>query len=294
MTQRRALQTRILKMENYEICWLHHCICKVEKTESSRMPVATVKPAALSQERGGSAKRIQADSRKSLMSSSCQEPSAPGKLAALFSLGSEEAENQFKSSVLKNADPSIWEDLFLKAKKIICSVRQGLKLWSKNTKLNLSIIASVSCSNKLMLKDWNYRTLNTDGYMLNLDENRFVYKKNYRWRKGFSEILKSEVCTKWEKWKELKNYELTKSQCKNEEKIMRQYRSSLLSCKRCKNRWILWMIQKEFHGIKLQWEIVLRFQSTCNDPKLSFHAEQRQTPAFWHMEYIGITRKRFW
>ena len=30
MTQRRALQTRILKMENYEKCWLHHCICKVE------------------------------------------------------------------------------------------------------------------------------------------------------------------------------------------------------------------------------------------------------------------------
>ena len=32
MTQRRALHTRILKMENYEKCWLHHCICKVEKT----------------------------------------------------------------------------------------------------------------------------------------------------------------------------------------------------------------------------------------------------------------------
>ena len=28
----RALQTRILKMENYEKCWLHHCIFKVEKT----------------------------------------------------------------------------------------------------------------------------------------------------------------------------------------------------------------------------------------------------------------------
>ena len=41
--------------------------------------------------------------------------------------------------------------------------------------------------------------------------------------KRFSEILKSEVCTKSEKWRELKNYELTKSQCTNEDKIMRQY-----------------------------------------------------------------------
>ena len=74
--------------------------------ESSRMPIAPGKPAALFQDRGASAKRTQADSRRSLMSSSSQEPRAPGKPAALFSQGSEEPENQFKSSVFKNADPS--------------------------------------------------------------------------------------------------------------------------------------------------------------------------------------------
>ena len=47
-------------------------------------------------------------------------------------------------------------------------------------------------------------------------------------------------------------------------------------------------------GIKLQWEIVLRFQCAYNDSKFSFHAEPRQTPASWHMEYIGFTGKRFW
>ena len=36
-----ALQTRILKMENYEKCWLHHYFCKVEKTESSRIFTAS-------------------------------------------------------------------------------------------------------------------------------------------------------------------------------------------------------------------------------------------------------------
>ena len=77
-----------------------------EDCESSQMPIAPEKPAALLQERGASAKRTQADSRKSLMSSSSQEPCTPGKPAALFSLGSEKLQNQFKSSVFKNADPS--------------------------------------------------------------------------------------------------------------------------------------------------------------------------------------------
>ena len=64
------------------------------------------KPAALLQERGASTKRTQADLRESLMSSSSQEPSAPGKPAALFSFGNEEPGDQFKSSVFKHADPS--------------------------------------------------------------------------------------------------------------------------------------------------------------------------------------------
>ena len=45
---------------------------------------------------------------------------------------------------------------------------------------------------------------------------------------------------------------------------------------------------------KSQWDVVLRFQSTCNDFKFWFHAEPRQTLASWHMEYIWITGKRFW
>ena len=64
-----------------------------EDCESSRMPIALGKPAALLQERGASAKRTQADLRKSLMSSSSQEPSASVKHAALFSARSEEPEN---------------------------------------------------------------------------------------------------------------------------------------------------------------------------------------------------------
>ena len=42
--------------------------------------------------------------------------------------------------------------------------------------VDLSKIA-VSCSNMHMVKDWNYKKLNTD--TLNLDENKHVDKKNY-------------------------------------------------------------------------------------------------------------------
>ena len=74
----------------------------------------------------------------------------------------------------------MWEDLLLKEMNIICSVKQNLNLWDRNIKLDPSIIASVSFSNKVTLKDWSYRTLITD--ILSRDENKFVYNKNYLWR----------------------------------------------------------------------------------------------------------------
>ena len=98
MTQRKALQTRILKMENYEKCWLHHRICKVEKAcESFRMPIEPGKSAAMIQERGASAKRTQADHsrRESLTSSSSQEPRATENPAAMFSSGTGKSIQEF-------------------------------------------------------------------------------------------------------------------------------------------------------------------------------------------------------
>ena len=86
-----------------------------EDCESSRTPIAVVKPAALLQERGASGKRAPVDSSKSLMSTSSQE----------------EAKNQKTNSRVlfsKTQIRQIWEDIFLKGTKIICSVRQDLKL----------------------------------------------------------------------------------------------------------------------------------------------------------------------
>ena len=115
---------------------------------------------------------------KSLMSSSSQEPRASGKSAAMSSSGSAEPRNQFKSSIFKNADPSnvgrsllegIKDHLLSQARSDLA--KQELQVEPLNNR-------SVSFSNKLMLKDWNYRTHNMD--MLNLDENKFVNKKNYQ------------------------------------------------------------------------------------------------------------------
>ena len=94
--QRKALQTRTLKMENYEKCWRHRCIFRIEKT---------MNPLECQSQRWNLLhcyrreeqvrKSAHADFRKGLMSSSSQEPSAPGKPAALFSFGSEEPIQEF-------------------------------------------------------------------------------------------------------------------------------------------------------------------------------------------------------
>ena len=90
------------------------------------------------------------------------------------------------------------EDLFLMVVKITCSVRRDLNLWDKNIKLDLSIAVSMSFSSatgsysRIGIARRSFR-----GF-LNLEENKFVYKKNYLWRKRFSETIRLEVFTKWE------------------------------------------------------------------------------------------------
>ena len=87
--------------------------------------------------------------------------------------------------------------LSLKATRITCSIRQDQTCRSKNFMSIPSI--RVIYNDKRKSKDWRFRTHSTD--LLNLDENKFDYKKTCLWNRKFSEILKSEICTKWEKLK---------------------------------------------------------------------------------------------
>ena len=61
--------------------------------------------------------------------------------------------------------------------KIICLIKQDLNEHvNKNKKGDLSRIVSMNFSNKLILKDWNWRTPITD--FLSLDKSKQDYKKN--------------------------------------------------------------------------------------------------------------------
>ena len=111
------------------------------------------------------------------MSSSSQERSAPGKPAALFSFVTEEPGHQLKSSIFNNADPSNLGRSLLEGNKDHFLSEAKSELTRQEHQVGSLNIASVSYSNILMLKDWNYKTLITD--TLNLDGNKFVYKKNY-------------------------------------------------------------------------------------------------------------------
>ena len=148
-----------------------------EDYESSRMPIAPKKPAALLQERGAGAKRTPANLRTGLMSSSSQEPCAPGKPAALFSFGSEEPGHQFKSSVFRNADPSNLGRSLLEGNKDHFLSQAKSELARQEHQVGCLNNCISEFQQHALLKDWNYRTLNM--VTLNLDENTFVCKKNY-------------------------------------------------------------------------------------------------------------------
>ena len=99
-----------------------------EDYESSRMPIAPGKLAALLQERGASAKRTQANFRKDLIPCSSQEPSARGNLLHCSHLDARNREINSRVLFSKTLTGQILEDLFLKAIRIVCSVKQNLNL----------------------------------------------------------------------------------------------------------------------------------------------------------------------
>ena len=149
------------------------------------------------------------DQNKSLKYHSTEGQKALLKPNALFS---SEQGNLIRSSVFRNATPSILREYVLEGNKdhLFNQARSDL------AKHELHVESLNKCighlQNERRSKTGHHRTYTTD--LLYLDENKFDYKKNWKWKKKFSEILKSEMCTKWEKLTESKNNELTKSQCK--------------------------------------------------------------------------------
>ena len=155
--QRKALQTGNLEDGELRIMLASALYLQNrEDYESSRMPIATVKPAALLHERRASAKRAQADLWKGLMSSSSQEPTARVKPAALCSWRSEEPGNQFKSSDFRNADPlNVGRSLLEGIKDhLLSQAKSEVMRQEHQVRYHNNCISELSYSNMLLLKDW--------------------------------------------------------------------------------------------------------------------------------------------
>ena len=101
-------------------------------------------------------------------------PIAPEKPAALFSSRSKEPGNQFKRSVFKNADPPNFGRSLLEATKDhLHRQARSETMMQEDQVETLYLHQRVSATN-FLLKDLNYRTHKTD--LLKLDENRLCTK----------------------------------------------------------------------------------------------------------------------
>ena len=110
-----------------------------------------------------------------------------------------------RSSVFRNADPSNLRGSLLEGNKDHLLNQTRSDLAKQELHVESSISESVNYNDKRKSKDWRYRTHNVD--LLSPDENKFDYKKNCPGKNKFSELRKSEICTKWEKLRERNNNE---------------------------------------------------------------------------------------
>ena len=202
------------------------------------------------------------DSAESIADSDLEDEESPKMLArawsqihlksvwepdAVFSLRSDEPGNQFESSMFQIR----WS---VKIGKISSSLLEGNKdhllsqARSELVKQEHQVGSLNCCVNELQQQAYAQGLELQDaqhGYIESRRE-QVRLQEEFAMKDRFSEILKYEIFMNCLRWKELKNYELTKSQCKNYEKIMRQYRDSRHNCCPCKNTWILWTIQGNF------------------------------------------------
>ena len=171
----------------------------------------------------------------------------------------------------------MWEDLSLKAIKIICSVRQDLNLWHKSIKLDLSkylcqwasatnFCSKIGTTGRSTRISWvSTRTRSSARRIIYEGKGSPRYSKTKNswigWDEESSRTTNRRIlCTKIERktWDNTKAYFINEGYARTE-------------------KFHEWFRINSRSGIKLQSEIVIRFQSTCNDSKFSFHAEPRQT-----------------
>ena len=127
---------------------------------------ASKKPDAKVMQERGKCTFTQAD-RQSFRSHPSEGQKACGKPIALFS---PEQGHLIRSSAFRNDNLSNLR----RSHHLLNQTRSDLA----KQELHAESLTSVNYNDKQRSKDWRYRTHNTD--LLNLDENKFDYKKNWR------------------------------------------------------------------------------------------------------------------
>ena len=94
-----------------------------------------------------------------------------------YALFSSEQGNLIRSSVFRNADLSNLRGSLLECNKDHLLNQARSDLAKQELHVESSASASVNYNDKRKSKDWRYWTHNTD--LLDLDENKFDYRKNY-------------------------------------------------------------------------------------------------------------------
>ena len=187
----------------------------------------------------------------------------------------------------------IWEDLFLKVSRIICSIRQDQTWRSKNFVSSPSISASVNYNDKRKRKDWRYRTHKKD--LLNPDENKFDYKKTCLWKKVLrtTQIPSIHEMGEMKRAQELRVDEVSVLKWGENHETVQQLTSQLQQMQEQMN---FMNDSGEFHEV--EWDYSGRLSYVSSQPVMipsSRSLLSRDTRfAAWHMESIWITRNRLW
>ena len=101
--------------------------------------------------------------------------------------------------------------------------------------------------------------------------------------------------TGWEKQRELKNCELMNSLSKIERKSWDNIKVHFRHAGNTRtDKFYECFGRISRSGIESQWKIVVLFQWTSSDSKISFHAGSRQTFDTWHMKYVWFIGNCFW
>ena len=176
------MPTLISEMKRYESCWLHNCMPKELPGDrmqwscrKERQVHNTLKP-----------------ERKVWGLFHLKVRNLWGNPMLFFHLNRETWSGVLCSETLIHR---IWEDLFLKATRITCSIRRDQTWRSKSFMWSLT---------SKRIDFLHKRTENYNTNLLNLVESKLDCKRNYCDKRKLFEVRRFEVCTNWKRWRERK------------------------------------------------------------------------------------------